>query len=161
MKLKRLLRMSVLLIAVGGLTTCGEKKDAGSAQQENSTPHVFGQEIYLEEPLPRLVISQAVKVPVSVRNTSNFSWNPSGDHPVRFAYHWFDKDRQKIIHDGVRTLLAEDLPVGATAKLSATVVAPPAPGDYTLRLTFVQEGVAWFDDQGAKPVEVSARVEGQ
>jgi hypothetical protein len=161
MKLKRLLRLSFVLIAVGGLITCGEKKDAGSALQENSTAHVFGQEIHLEEPLPRLVISQSVKVPVSVRNTSNFSWSSSGDHPIRFAYHWFDKDRRKIVHDGERTFLAKDLPVGATAKLNATVVAPPTPGDYTLRFTFVQEGVAWFDDQGANPVEISAKVEGQ
>src|SRR5262245_57417454 len=137
------------MIAVSGLATCGEKKDVGSALEENSTAHQFGQEIHLEGPLPRLVIAQSVKVPVSVRNTSNFSWRPSGDHPVRFAYHWFDKDRTEIVHDGERTYLVQDLPVGATAKLNATVTAPPTAGDYTLRFTFVQEGVAWFDDKGA------------
>src|SRR5262245_42995293 len=111
MKLKRLLRMSFVLISLGAVTACGEKKDTASNLQENSTVHIFGQEISLKEPLPRLVISQSVKVPVSVRNTSNFSWNASGDHPVRFAYHWFDKDGRKIVHDGERTFIAEDLPV--------------------------------------------------
>jgi hypothetical protein len=159
MKLERLLQLSfVLMIAVGGLFSCGENKDVGKAQE--STP-VFGQDIQLEGQLPRLVVLQSVKVPVSVRNTSNFSWTPSGDHPVRFAYHWFDKDGREVVHDGERTFLAADLPVGSTAKLSATVTAPPGAGDYTLRFTLVQEGVAWFDDEGAKPVEIPVKVEGQ
>jgi hypothetical protein len=98
---------------------------------------------------------------VFVRNTSNFSWAASGDHPVRFAYHWFDGNSKEIVHDGERTLLTEDLPVGATTKLSAMVNAPSTPGDYTLRLTFVQEGVAWFDDRGAKAADIPVKVEGQ
>jgi len=159
MKLERLLQLSfVLMIAVGGLFSCGENKDAGRAQ-ESTAAAVFGQDIQLEGQVPRLAVSQSVKVPVSVRNTSNFSWNPSGDHPVRLAYHWFDKDGREIVHDGERTFLAVDLPAGSTAKLSATVTAPPTAGDYTLRLTFVEEGVAWFDDQGAKPVEIPVKVE--
>jgi hypothetical protein len=159
MRLERLLQLSfVLMIAVGGLFSCGENKDAGIAQESRAAP-VFGQDIQLEGQVARLVALQSVKVPVSVRNTSNFSWTPSGDHPVRLAYHWFDKDGRKVVHDGERTFLAADLPVGSTAKLSATVTAPPTAGDYTLRLTFVEEGVAWFDDEGAKPVEIPVKVE--
>jgi len=161
MKLARLLRLSfVLIIAVGALFSCGETRTAGEATEGRATP-VFRQDIQLEEQLPRLVVSQSVKVPVSVRNTSNFSWTPSGDHPVRLAYHWFDKDGRKVVHDGERTVLASDLPVGSTAKLSATVTAPPTAGEYTLRFTLVQEGVAWFDDEGAKPVVVPVTVAGQ
>ena len=161
MKLERLLQLSfVLMIVVCGLFSCGENKGVGRAQESTAAP-VFGQDIQLEGQLPRLVVSQSVRVPVSVRNTSNFSWTPSGDHPVRLAYHWFDKDGRKVVHDGERTFLAADLPVGSTAKLNATVTAPPAAGDYTLRFTFVQEGVAWFDDEGAKPVEIPIKVEGQ
>jgi hypothetical protein len=160
MKMRSLLRLSfVLMIAGGVVTACGETKDAGSAA--DSGAHQFGQEIQLEGSMPRLVINQSVKVPVSVRNTSNFNWAPAGDHPVRFAYHWFDKDKKEIVHDGERTFLSEDLPVGATAKLTATVSAPPNPGDYTLHFTFVQEGVAWFDDKGAKSVDIPVTVEGQ
>src|SRR5215831_5079210 len=160
-KLERLLQVSfVLMIAAGGLFSCGENKDVGRAA-EGTAAQVFGQDIQLEGPLPRFGALQSVKVPVSVRNTSNFSWTPSGDHPVRFAYHWFDKDGRKVVHDGERTFLVVDLPAGSTAKLSATVTAPPAAGDYTLRFTLVQEGVAWFDDEGAKPVEIPVKVEGQ
>src|SRR5215831_14245987 len=161
MLLVRALQLSfVLMIAVGGLFSCGENKDVGRPQESTAAP-VFGQDIQLEGQLPRLAVLQSVKVPVSVRNTSNFSWTPSGDHPVRLAYHWFDKDGRKVVHDGERTFLEADLPVGSTTKLSATVTAPPTAGDYTLRFTLVEEGVAWFDDEGAKPVEIPVKVEGQ
>ena len=161
MKLERLLQLSfVLMIAVVGLFSCGENKVVGRTQERTAAP-VFGQDIQLEGQVARLVVLQSVKVPVSVRNTSNFSWTPSGDHPVRLAYHWFDKDGRKVVHDGERTFLAADLPVGSTAKLSATITAPPTAGDYTLRLTFVEEGVAWFDDEGATPVEIPVKVEAQ
>jgi hypothetical protein len=161
MKLERLLQLSfVLMIAVGGLFSCGETKDAGRAQESTAAP-VFGQDIQLEGQVARLVVLQSVKVPVSVRNTSNFSWTPSGDHPVRLAYHWLDKDGRQVVHDGERTFLAADLPVGSTAKLSASITAPPAAGDYTLRFTCVQEGVAWFDAEGAKPAEIPVKVNAQ
>ena len=160
MTLNRMLPLLlVVMIASVLVTSCGEKSGAGTAVDENAAAHQFGQEIDVQEPLNRLAVSQSVKVPVSVRNTSNFTWRSSGDHPVRFAYHWFDKDGRKIVHDGERTLLAEDLPAGATAKLMATVIAPSSPGEYTLRLTFVQEGIAWFYEKGAKPVEIEVRVE--
>src|SRR5215467_7027015 len=126
MKQKTLLQQSfVLMIAVCGLFSCGENKDVGRAQ-ESTAAQLFLQDIQLEGQLPRLAVLQSVKVPLSVRNTSNFTWTPSGDHPVRLAYHWFDKDGKKIIHDGDRTFLTADLPVGSTAKLSASVTAPPA-----------------------------------
>jgi len=151
-----------LMIAAGALTACGNKQDVASTQEASPKAHQYGQEIRLEGSLPRMVVSQSIKVPVSVRNTSNFNWTPSGDHPVRFAYHWFGKDRTtKVVHDGERTFISEDLPVGATAKLEATVIAPPMPGDYTLHFTFVQEGVAWFDDEGARPVDIPVTVESQ
>src|SRR5215470_7415711 len=160
MKSKRLSwLLFVLMIGLIGLTGCGESNNSGSGVEQGATPREFRQEIRLEGPLPPLVSSRPVKVPVSVRNTSNFTWSASGDHPVRFAYHWFDKDGKKVVHDGERTLLAEDLPAGATAQLNATVVGPPTPGDYTIRFTLVQEGIAWFDDQGAKPVEMPAKVD--
>jgi hypothetical protein len=34
------------------------------------------------------------------------------------------------------------------------VRAPDAPGRYTLRLSLVQEGVAWFDARGARPLDL-------
>src|SRR5262249_49113693 len=118
-EMRRLLRLSfILTIAAGAFTACGTKQDG--ALENNPKAHQYGQEIHLEGSLPRIVASQSIKVPVTVRNTSNFNWTPSGDHPVRFAYHWFDKDRRKVVHDGERTYLAEDLPVGATTKLDAT-----------------------------------------
>jgi uncharacterized protein YcfL len=155
MRPNRILSLSLFLMMAGaGLTSCG------SNENEPKAP-VFSQEINLEQPLTRIDIAQSVKVPVSVRNTSNFIWKAAGANPVHFSYHWLDADGKLVVNDGERTSLTEDLPPGATAKLSATVNAPPLPGNYRLLFTFVWEGVVWFDDHGAKATETSVKVEGK
>src|SRR5262245_11874167 len=111
MKLNRLLALLLVLVfAIAGLASCREKKEGTPTVDEDLKGKTFGQEILLDEPLTKIAASETVTVPVSVRNTSNFSWPAAGDHPVRLSYHWLDKDRRVIVHDGERTLLAQDLP---------------------------------------------------
>ena len=38
------------------------------------------------------------------------------------------------------------------------VYAPGQPGRYILRVTMVQENVAWFEDRGAKPLDIPVLV---
>jgi len=38
------------------------------------------------------------------------------------------------------------------------VTLPEHPGSYVLRLTLLQEGAAWFDEQGATPAEIPIEV---
>jgi hypothetical protein len=68
-------------------------------------------------------------------------------YATQLGYRW-------TVHDGrdaapgasVRTPLPRPLAPGAAVGGDMCVVAPPAPGRYVLRLSVVQEGVAWFDD---------------
>ena len=66
--------------------------------------------------------------------------------PVHLAYHWLDhKARRMVVMDGRRALLLPQLNAGSTRTYDVLVTPPPAPGQYTLRFTLVQEMVCWFD----------------
>jgi hypothetical protein len=47
---------------------------------------------------------------------------------------------------------------GSVVGLTATVVAPAAPGSYCLVYDLVKEGITWFSTQGVAPLSVSVTV---
>jgi hypothetical protein len=69
-------------------------------------------------------------------------------YPVYLATNWRDPaSRQRTPGvEGLRTALPRALPPGQRHTCMVRIAAPPAPGEYLLHLTFVQEQVAWFDD---------------
>ncbi len=89
-----------------------------------------------------------VGVPITVVNTSNFTWPAGGPDPVHLGYHWSDAKGNTVVWDGQRTPLPADLAPGQSVQLQANVVAPSAQGTYTLRWDMVEEGVSWFSTQG-------------
>jgi hypothetical protein len=103
---------------------------------------------------------------VTVRNRGAAAWSAAGKESaggafrVAVSYHWLDAAGRPAVFEGRRTMLPHDLAPGTAAALVAQVEAPAAPGRYSLCLTLVQEGVAWFDQLGAGaaafPVEVTA-----
>jgi hypothetical protein len=52
-----------------------------------------------------------------------------------------------------------DLQPGQEVELALSVKAPGEPGDYTLEIDMVHEGVTWFYERGAKPLRLNVRVE--
>jgi hypothetical protein len=62
------------------------------------------------------------------------------------------------VYNGIRTPLPHDLPPGESVALTATIQAPAQAGDFTLRLTMVREGVAWFEDRGGRPLDIPVTV---
>lgn len=89
---------------------------------------------------------QTVEFPVEVRNGSR-SWLSSTfpHHPVHVSYRWLDEAGRRLA-EGRRTGLPVPLAPGRSAQVTAFVDAPAQPGRYTLSLTLVQDGFAWFDD---------------
>src|SRR5262249_10153545 len=56
---------------------------------------------------------------------------------------------QYLIYDGIRTeLKAQIVHPGETIEEVIQVVAPSFKGRFKLILTFVQEGVSWFEERG-------------
>ncbi len=62
---------------------------------------------------------------------------------MTISYKWFQNGRMLPI-EGERTLLPAALGPNQAADANVRVVAPAAAGAYALRLTLVQEAVAWF-----------------
>jgi hypothetical protein len=105
----------------------------------------------------RSKVSEAVVIPVQVTNTSTESWSSLGTFPITLSYWWF-RAGQMLPVEGKRTMLPGTVAPGEAVSLGATVVAPDEPGSYVLRVSLVQEGVAWFMSKGAPPLDIPAVV---
>ncbi|MBV8886710.1 MAG: hypothetical protein JO235_22325 [Chroococcidiopsidaceae cyanobacterium CP_BM_RX_35] len=121
-------------------------------------PKVFSQEINVLE-YPKLVEPNAtIKLPVFVKNTSNFLWSPTGAYPTDFSYHWVDDSGKVFGGSSVRTTLPQAVVPEESVALNAVVKTPSQAGTYALNLTMIQEMVAWFDDKGAGSPKLSITV---
>ncbi|WP_190555173.1 hypothetical protein [Trichocoleus sp. FACHB-591] len=122
---------------------------------------IFAQAIEVLNPPNSLKLGSVMTLPVRVKNTSNFLWSARGLKPVRFAYHWIERDGKVAVWDGERTELPLEVSPQESILLNAKIKAPDVPGKYILRLTMVQEGVAWFDDKGAETEDLAVNVAAQ
>jgi hypothetical protein len=86
---------------------------------------------------------QEIRVPVKIRNPGAETWTAAGKYPVTVSYKWFD-GAQMLPIEGERTVFPGAIGPGAATDLQVRVVAVDKPGRYALRITLVQEGVAWF-----------------
>jgi len=98
-------------------------------------------------------------VPVTLTNTSNFTWSASGANPVDLSYHWWSlASNRTVLWEGLRTKLAADVPPGGSVTLQANVAFPSTTGSYLLRWDLVQEGVSWFSGKGTATGDQFVRV---
>jgi hypothetical protein len=87
--------------------------------------------------------AQDTHVPVKIQNPGTETWESAGQYPVNISYKWY-KDGQMMGIEGERTLLPSPIGPNQVVDAEVHVIAPPDPGKYALRLTLVQEAVAWF-----------------
>ena len=86
-------------------------------------------------------------VPIRLRNRAPSELAGSYPYMTQLGYRWFDQEGRVVeLESGVRTPLPRTLEPGGAGDGAVRVVAPRAAGRYVLRLSVVQEGVAWFDD---------------
>lgn len=72
---------------------------------------------------------------------------------MNFSYHWLDDKGEVVVHDGIRTSLGQPLLPGDEVTLTARICSPEQTGKFTLRLTLVQERIAWFEQCRAKTLD--------
>jgi hypothetical protein len=110
---------------------------------------------FLSDTMPAAMPADGeVQISMVLRNDSNFIWRGEGrPNPVRFGYRWFNAAGAEVpARAGLRALLPRDVLPGQQVTLGgARVVAPPNPGQLTVRLDLVEEGVTWFSDAGSPP----------
>ncbi len=107
---------------------------------------------FLENTIPdRMSAGQDSSGDVVIRNISKNTWpsraNAKNRNNVVLSYRWKDLKGKVIVADGVRTSLPQDLAPGGSVRIKMNIAAPARPGRYSINVTLVQEGVAWFDEK--------------
>ena len=129
-----------------------------SAPHEVTVPSAYTASITPFQVAPQMTGATAI-VNVTVKNAGTAAWNAAGPNPIVASYHWHDAQGATVVWDGVRTPLAADVLSGATVHLPVRVVAPGAPGTYTLTIDLVREGVNWFQFLGSAPARTTVAVD--
>ena len=84
-------------------------------------------------------------VKVSLSNHTNHQFSSLMPKPIYFAYHWLDAATGCEAIEGGRTPLPASVRPGDTVSAEMGIDAPAQQGNYRLRVTLVQEWVAWWN----------------
>jgi len=158
--------VSLLVLACAVFVGCKSPttEPRGSSPQAPADPNATNERLtnfsqQITSSVHGLAVSpgETLSIPVTVKNTGNHGLSSAGSFPVAFSYKWFDGGKMLGI-EGERTLLPRPLNPGDEVSFAAKVVAPSGGQDLTLKLTLVQEGVAWFMTAGGKPLEIRVKM---
>jgi len=102
----------------------------------------------LETEIPAAVtVDEVFILPCRVTNAGDAIFVSAPPNPVQFCYRWFDMSGAPVgAGEWIHTPLPHALRPGEAIDAGIRITAPHIPGDYTLAVTLLQEGVAWFDD---------------
>jgi hypothetical protein len=93
-------------------------------------------------------VSSAPTLAFEAENLGPRTLRSTAPNPVHLAYRWFTAESGNLALEGQRTRLDPPLRSGERRRYEL-LLQLPEPGDYVLRISFVQEQVAWFDDVAA------------
>lgn len=107
---------------------------------------------WLEDKFPaRLTVGQTITAVVTLRNAGAQPWTWGGGNPFRLGYHYYRNRRLLPLAPArdLRTDIPADVQPGESITVEARIALPEEPGNYTLELDLIQEGVGWFKERGA------------
>lgn len=114
-------------------------------RSEPLSPHEMRTRVVarVDSPLP---VRSMLRVRARVTNAGDRALVSTPPNPVHVSYQWRDAASGAVFMEGMRTTLTKPLPPGETAEVTLRLLTPWDPGEYRLRITPVQELVAWFGD---------------
>jgi len=175
----KFLKVITTFILSGALICCSQQEQTADKQNalqekalssisETSQPDTsskpsalkeFAQEITTDFNIKKMSSNKVVEILLNVKNISTETWPlTKSDNSVSLGYYWMEYSKEKPMEGGGRIFLPYDLSPGQSIKLNAIVKAPANPGKYILRFSMVQEKVAWFNDRGAKTLDIAITV---
>ena len=174
------MKLGIVLLAAGCLTLaigCKPKPATTGSPSSSPTPiskaaaplpgSGFKAQITPSDPPTKLRAGQKEVITVKVKNTSDVVWRQRGgeinDRPDNKFYiavgnRWLDKDGKPTSETEGHNGISKDLKPGEEAEMTLQITAPKEPGEYTLSLDMVQEGVSWFGDKGSPTTKVKVTV---
>lgn len=98
-----------------------------------------------------LHVGDVIDLPVHIKNNGDAILVTAPPHPVYVCYRWVNPQDQSFVGAGswIHTPLRAAIPPGRGTEIQARISAPDSPGSYLLRISLLQEDVAWFDDVNA------------
>ena len=155
--------MSVSLVGCFLLVSCGGGVFERSGAKNERTAErltVFSQQITSPIRSFEVKAGETYSLPITVKNTGTEDWQGGqGPMTVDAGYRRVNSDGKLPEIEGSRAVLG--LPIlkpGESDTVDLKVAAPPEPGLYTLRVSMVHEGVAWFNTQGGPPLSLKVKV---
>jgi N-acetyl-anhydromuramyl-L-alanine amidase AmpD len=120
-------------------------------ERRRQPPRPYAVEWLGEEFPARLLAGQILTVPVTIKNVGSLTWTWGGGNPVRLGYRYYRNRRPLPVPPtrDLRTDVPEDVAPGQTIVIEMHLALPEEPGNYTLELDFVHEGIAWFKEKGS------------
>jgi hypothetical protein len=114
-------------------------------------------------PPAMLRAGERVSLSLRVRNEGGSVWPARGDTRGMFQVNagdrWLDASAVRVVNDlDGRRALESDLAPGASVSLQLDVTAPREPGEYTLEVDMIHEGVTFFREKGSTPLRTRVRV---
>ena len=99
----------------------------------------------------RLTTGETITAAITVRNAGALTWSWGGGNPFRLGYRYYRNRRVLTLPPSkdLRSDIPDDVMPGQTVVIPARIALPDAPGNYTLEIDLVHEGVAWFKERGA------------
>ncbi len=114
--------------------------------------------VYTGYPQAPLTPGETHAIPVTVRNQGDDTWEQTGPHAVKLAYHVYDASGTLVGWDGLRSALPADVAPGSDATVAMVLTAPAVTGIYTITPDLIREGEAWFSAGDAAPGAFTLRV---
>ncbi len=127
----------------------------------------FKAEVSIAEPPKQLRAGQVEIINIKVKNVSSVIWwqrggeaNDRSDNTFYIAAgsRWLDKDGKLTSEPEGHNGIPRDLKPGEEAEMALQITAPKTPGEWTLDLDMVQEGVAWFSEKGSTTTKIKVNV---
>ncbi len=173
----RIALLAAAVVFVIALAGCKPKTTTSPAQTGNP-PAVsklagplpdrgFKAQITLPDPPLKLRAGQKENITFKIKNISDVVWWQRGgelsdrsDNKFYLAAgnRWLDKDGKRTADTEGHNGIPKDLKPGDEAEMSLLITAPKEPGEYTIELDMVQEGVAWFGDKGSPTTKAKVTV---
>lgn len=154
-------RMSIMLIEIKLPQDPKAREEFRSAWVKAA----FSDADYREEITPVqtksvLRIGEQVEMKFKVKNLGNATWPSVGfenfRYQVNLGSHWIGNG---TTIDAAHAGMNGDLMPGAETEITVNLTAPTRPGDYSLEIDMVHEGVTWFKDRGARPLVIPVKVQ--
>ena len=105
-------------------------------------------------------IGERADMKFKVKNLGSETWPAVGfkefRYQVNLGSHWIGNG---TIIDAAHASMNGDLAPGAETEITVSIKAPNSPGDYTLEIDMVHEGVTWFKDRGARPLVIPVKIQ--